>query len=798
MITLAANATRMIALTAEADLSLDEQQCRLSEALTEQFGKGAYGEPQFYLIETFPTYIIARGPEEKLFKIGYTMSDDNTVTYADAQEVERAYVPVATAAEFDFTAAEAAAETDAFPIVIMKAGWGKGALNGKAVDHYYPPEFVKELALAAEAHTVPFGRRHPDQRGPDPTGANDPERIAGFVQGGLFHGNEARGSVQLFGAEADLRSKLHEARQAGKADVFAVSALHLSSYKSGVVEGRKCQIADKLIKLYSVDLVGRGGAGGRFLAAQAAYGDDVTTAQESAVKHQQPGISPKRTSTGNPGAPEKVAVGAKMKDFLLRLLNQLKEKDASTAAALTTKLQLAAEADYDALGIEIGNALASTGTTAITAEAQAVLDDIHRERSRNRIETKLSISKLPEPAKTLARSHLEARLTAEADLADTTIDTEISTTREAFAAMMQSPVRHSARIGLETIDKVRLAAECLLDVKSAKGQGVTPFKGIRDAYVTITGDSELKFQGGMFALSAEAIASDTFPLIMQDAMHKKLLEQYAEETSTDKLNQLVTFGSASDFRNQYRERLGGLSELPVVNENDAYVEMAYPTDEGVSYAVSTRGGVLTISRRTIINDDSSVVQRFPGMQARAARNTLRTFLTQRFVTNPNYGGDAVAMFHANHANLYSGALSTANLKIAQTSLRRKTEPNSGAPLDMDLNWIMVPPELEGTAIEINNTQAAGNGFYQRFGANNERIIVNARLADVDDWFYGASAASFPFIEVGFLNGQQEPELFTSNDPTQGKAFSNDQAQFKVRFEFGGTFTDYRGIGKFGN
>lgn len=487
------------------------------------------------------------------------------------------------------------------------------------------------------------------------------------------------------------------------------------------------------------------------------------------------------------------------KGFLLQLLNKLKDKNASLAATLTTKLQLAAESDYETLGLEIGNALADSSTsTAITAEAQTVLNDLHRAQSRNRMEAKLTTSKLPEPAKAEVRRHLEVLLTAEAELADAAIDAEISSTRNAFAAMAQSPVRANARVGLETVDKVRLAAECLVGVAAAKGQGVTPFKSIREAYITVTGDSELKFQGGMFAVSAEAIASDTFPLIMQDAMHKKLLEQYAEEASTDKLNQIVTFGIASDFRNQYRERLGGLAELPLVAENDPYVEMAYPTDEGVSYAVATRGGVLTISRRTIINDDTSVVQRFPGMQARAARNTLRTFITQRFVTNPNYGGDAVAMFHANHSNLYSGALSSANLKVAQTSLRRKTEANSGAPLDMDLNWIMVPPELEGTAIEINNTQAAGNGFYQRFGANNERIIVNARLSDTDDWFYGASAALFPFIEVGFLNGQQEPELFTSNDPTQGKAFSNDQAQFKVRFEFGGTFTDYRGLGKFGN
>jgi hypothetical protein len=130
----------------------------------------------------------------------------------------------------------------------------------------------------------------------------------------------------------------------------------------------------------------------------------------------------------------------------------------------------------------------------------------------------------------------------------------------------------------------------------------------------------------------------------------------------------------------------------------------------------------------------------------------------------------------------------------EVALLTQTEKDSGEPLGLSLDWLMVPPALAATARQINQTNTAGsNAFFQRFGANNERIIVNEKLTDTNDYYYGTTQA--PFLEIGFLDGIQEPQLFLANLATQGTQFTNDQLQYKVKFVFNGVITDFRGVGK---
>jgi len=51
----------------------------------------------------------------------------------------------------------------------------------------------------------------------------------------------------------------------------------------------------------------------------------------------------------------------------------------------------------------------------------------------------------------------------------------------------------------------------------------------------------------------------------------------------------------------------------------------------------------------------------------------------------------------------------------------------------------------------------------------------------------------PTIEIGFLNGREEPELFVQDEPTNGSMFSNDKITYKVRHIYGGAVLDYRGL-----
>ena len=789
-------------LAAEADVSLDERQTLINGELREQFGMDEHGCQRFYLYETFDDYLIARGPEDKLFRIPYTFSGDE-VTFGDAQEVTTAYVPVAESCAFLATEGEAAAVSGQYPITVLRAGWGLGALNGQSVPHYYPPEFVARVAEAVDGK--PFGRRHPDQRSADPTGATDPERVAGWLSGSSVVANEARSTVNLFTTESALRSKLDEARQNKKLDLFAVSMLAMIGYKPGVIEGKQCLVAESLGDLYSVDLCQRAGAGGRFLTAASYAGGNLRDAQLRAVNPQSTAIAPTRPRLNRSGVAI-AAEGASMKKSILQLLEALRTKNAARCAELSLKFANVAEADYPAFLEEVTTALAVPVTApaaAVTAEAvQTILADAQRVQSRNRIETKLGESKLPEPAKKLARTHLEAALTSEANIADAAIDAEIATVRDAFAAFQTvGTVRGTAHVALEGADKMALAMEAAMGVKESMGKGVPAFKGLRDAYQTITGDWDLsKLSGGMGfqgarMLASEAVLTGDFPNILLNSMTKRLLQDYAE-LALDGLSMLYTKATISDYKLQDRVRDGYFGELATVNEGAAYQEFAKPTDERVNYAVAKRGQLLTISEETIRNDDLGAISRFPGRLARAGRWTLKNYITSFFVNNPNYAADTVAWFHATHANLGAVALSQDALITAEVALLTQTEKDSGEPLGLPLDWIMVPPALAATARQINQTNTAGsNAFFQRFGANNERIIVNEKLTDTNDFYYGTRQENAPFLEIGFLDGIEQPQIFLANQPTVGTQFTADELQYKVKMVFNGAIIDFRGVGK---
>jgi len=794
----------LILLAAEADastLSLDEQQTRINEALREQFGLGTDGCARFYLYETFSDYLIARGPDAKLYRIPYAIEGDN-VDFGDAQEVTTAYVPVAESCEFLATEGDAAPQSGKYKIRVLKPGWGSGVLGGKTVPHYYPPAFMATVAEALAGK--PFGRRHPNQQGPDPTGATDPDRIAGWLEGQSSDAGGAYTTVNLFSAESELRSKLDEARENKTLNLFAVSMLASIAYKPGTVEGKPCLVAESLGALYSVDLCARAGAGGEFLTAASFAANDISAAQSRAVNASTTAIVPNRPNRGGAAS---ATEGASMKSTILRLLEALRQKNAARCAELSLKFATVAEADYSTFLDTITTAFAepdaaaAASVTATAAEAATQLAEAHRVQSRNRIETSLVASKLSKPAQDLARTHLESVLASEADVPQVKIDAEIASVRTAFAAFSNvGRMRPSSHVELDTADKLTLAMEAAIGVKESMGKGVPGFRGLRDAYQQITGDwdmAKLRGAGGFTGhmLTAEAVVTGDFPNILLNSMTKRLLQDWAE-LSLDGLSNLYTKQTVGDYKLQDRVREGFFPELSAVSENGTYQEISYPTDELVTYQVGKYGNLLSISEETIRNDDLGAISRFPGKLARSSRWTLKNYITNFFKNNPNYTGDSVAWFHASHSNLSTVALSQDSLIADEIALLTQTEKDSGEPLGLTLDWLMVPPALAATARQINQTNTAGsNAFFQRFGVNNERIYVNEKLTDVTDYYYGTNQANSPFLEMGFLDGIDTPQIFLANQPTVGTQFTADTLQYKAKMVFAGAIIDWRGVGK---
>jgi hypothetical protein len=246
-----------------------------------------------------------------------------------------------------------------------------------------------------------------------------------------------------------------------------------------------------------------------------------------------------------------------------------------------------------------------------------------------------------------------------------------------------------------------------------------------------------------------------------------------------------------------------------VAEAGAYLEINKPTDEKIQYAPQKRGGLLTVSEETIRADDLDKIKQFPNRMARAARHTLKTFVTNFFINNPAYGPDSVAWFNAAHNNLGTSPLSVDTLNAQEVILMKQTEKDSGNRLSQRISWIMVPVDMAPLAWQINNSQfynpgpglQVSNPFYLRFGPagtgkqSPPGVIVNELLTDTNDWYYGVDSSQVPILEIAYIDGVSEPQVYMANLATQGTQFTNDQIQYKVKFPFGGTMLDFRGVGK---
>ncbi|HEX7285697.1 MAG TPA: hypothetical protein VF532_05910 [Candidatus Angelobacter sp.] len=818
-------------------MSFEDLQTALAQALLDSFGTDVNGCPLFTLQETFPDYVIARSPDNDLYQIPYAVgaSTDDSIAFGEPQEVETAYIPVAEAVRFRAANGDPQPSDDGWtwPIQVMEAGWAHGQIDDvdgqlAQLPHYFPVEVVTQVAAACKS--ARFGRRHPVAAGEE----TDPARIAGIITEGRMEGNRALATLHLNETETQIRAQLLAAKKAGKLDLYGASILGLFALAKGTADGKPALVAQRLARLISVDFVTEAGAGGKILpyAVSRTMQAEIAQQQRGAIKARQNKTLYQPKHNGSAQRAGRIQGGfPSMKESIVKVLEALRSINAGRAAELETefislpedqqneffaRVSLAVTTELPtvlstvALAGPAAAVFSETHNSSVLAQAREALENARRIRFGNTLDLKLRASRLPAPAQALVRQHFQSSdgMLQVAD--DSAVDAFIARTRQAFASAADVG-RVSAigvEVGLETVDKVQLAMDAMMGVKD-KGQElfsvqegkpvlkgkVKPFRGIREAYSICTGDPDCSFgkHGTGFFKVSEAIATTDFPNILLNSMTKKLLQDYDEYQIVPNLEKMFVATTLGDYKTQDRVRLGYVGDLPTVAEAAVYTELTKPTDEKISYTISKRGGLLTISEETIRNDDLSKIAQFPGRLARAARHTLATFVTNFFITPPNYDPDGLAWFHATHNNLGATALSSGELDQRAILLAKQTEKDSGNRLGLTLDWIMIPIDLRLTAMQINRNMTGTNNWYGKFGDNEENVIVNPLLTDVTDWYYGTYSA--PFLEIGFLDGYQTPQIFIANVPNQGTQFTNDQLQYKVKFVFGGKPIDFRGVGK---
>jgi hypothetical protein len=454
-------------------------------------------------------------------------------------------------------------------------------------------------------------------------------------------------------------------------------------------------------------------------------------------------------------------------------------------------------------------------TAAIAAELKTLLTPAEDKTAETLREMKLmaagmtltqelSASNLPEKFQSGLRKRFENR-----EFPVEELQAAIKETKEMIDELTGSGgVRDAGEIRMvrDSSEKLQAAVDRLFDVKVNDAmRDIAPFASLRAAYVEMTGDTEVRgyLDPAQTQRLQAAYGSTTFSYVLGNTLYRRLVQDY-RELSDYGVSRLVgnNIRNARDFRTMESVRIGYYGDLPDVNpENLDYADLGELGDEEVSYALNQKGGLITITRKMIINDDMRAVQKILSRLPRAARRTLAKRCWSKFTGNATYKGDSKAIFHSDHNNLGSTAMSVTTLLAGIQAMKDQTEPGSAEKLMLQARTLAIPTDLWATAKKINRTQGDpgtanfGNPLYQFFGADDGGIIEVPFMTDTNDWMLFADPNECEILELAFLNGQQEPEMFIADQAAVGQMFVADKVQYKIRHEYECEIADYRGAYK---
>lgn len=342
-----------------------------------------------------------------------------------------------------------------------------------------------------------------------------------------------------------------------------------------------------------------------------------------------------------------------------------------------------------------------------------------------------------------------------------------------------------ARAGLEKHDYTNpFRAYSLLDFAKAS---------LEHSGVDLTGKDRLGVARAALSMRPSAsgfgMGTSDFPLLLENVMHKTLLQAY--NTTPDTWSRFCSTGSVSDFRDWNRYRTGSIGDIDAVSEHGEYLDKSIPDGAKEKVNVKRRGNIIQITPELIINDDMNAISNLTTLFGRAAKRTIESKVYALLFSNPNLN-DGQPMFGAGRGNQAAAGTvpSVDSFDAARIAMKKQKDIGSNEFLELTPT-IWLGPVDKASSVRILNTAQWDPNRPQRDSIPN---AVNGMLSDIIDtaritgtgWYLLCSPSVAPIIEVTFLDGQREPQL------AQEENFRTAGISYRVELPFGVSPVDYVG------
>jgi hypothetical protein len=311
----------------------------------------------------------------------------------------------------------------------------------------------------------------------------------------------------------------------------------------------------------------------------------------------------------------------------------------------------------------------------------------------------------------------------------------------------------------------------------------------------------------------ESGSSSDFPYLLGNTMYKKLLARFNGFPSPWK--QYCSIGDLSDFKTHDRVIMSGAPDMAEVAADGNYKELKF-TDARYQIQAKTFGGTFTVDRKTIINDDLKGMLAIPSLMGSSMVRTMVKRIIGLLKGGANaYDGSVLFDLRTTATRNYLPNVALANTAAGQaaviacmTRMRGQTEPASGELMGITQKYLLTGTTLAPIAQQlIRSAQVLpvstnGGGTYNPIGT---LIPIEEPLIDTEVsttfWAVLADPMDCPWVEVGFLNGKETPDLLMKKAEMVSVAgggedpygYEFDDIHYKIRHDFGIQLAYYQGI-----
>jgi Caudovirus prohead serine protease len=285
------------------------------------------------------------------------------------------------------------------------------------------------------------------------------------------------------------------------------------------------------------------------------------------------------------------------------------------------------------------------------------------------------------------------------------------------------------------------------------------------------------------------MATADFPFILADSAKKLLLAAYEAAVPTYKT--WTKASTASDFKTMSRLRLSETPAFLKVPEG-AQITLGTMTESREQYAIATYGRGVSFTRQMLINDDlgafNDLISAFGIQASRLENQTVYAILTANAAM-----ADGVALFHATHLNLGSGALGNTSLDAMYTAMGTQKGLDGSTILNIKPQYLIVPLAKAVTAQSVLTPVGPSVKISdQNWFAGRLTIVADAEL-DANStivWYGAADPSTTPGIEYAHLQGAEGPQIIRqeNQDAILG-------VQLYAYLDFGAKAIDWRPLYK---